>query len=263
MNESPINRAESAPGPPAGYRRVPIGGGRVIVGEDALPFVEAALSRAGTLYDYAARHPEAEPLVGRATVFVVPGPGAGRWLVRRLTHGGLLAPLTRDRFLRVGRPRPFNELLLSHRFRELGIATPRVVAAAVYPSGPIYRGEVAREYVADALDLAACLFADGLDADRRHEALAAAGRLLRSLFDAGVVHRDLNLRNVLVKWSDGAAAAQILDIEKCRVRPTLAEGPRRRMIERFRRSARRFEQRGGRAIGESEWRAFHEALGGS
>jgi hypothetical protein len=32
------------------------------------------------------------------------------------------------------------------------------------------------------------------------------------------------------------------------------------MIERFRRSARRFEERGGRPIGEAGWHAFFSAL---
>jgi hypothetical protein len=191
MSESLVNHADSASALPPGYRQARIGSAHVIAGDAALPYVEAAVSQAVTVYDYAARHPESEAIQGRATVFVVPGPGGEPWLVRRLTHGGLLAPLTRDRFLRWGRPRPFNELWLSHRFREAGIATPQVVAAAIYTSGPVYRGEVAREYIADADDLAACLFArDGFRDERRREAMAAAGRLLRSLFEAGVVHRD-------------------------------------------------------------------------
>ena len=262
MSRSRIARAQDAsPVPPAGYRRVRIGRAQAIAGDAAVSFVEAAIARAGTLYDHAARHPEAEAIQGRSTVFVVPGPGAERWLVRRLTHGGLLAPLTRDRFLRLGRARPFNELLLSYQFRELGISTPRVAAAAIYPSGPVYRGEVAREFIADADDLAACLFADdGSEEDRRREALASAGRLIRSLFEAGVVHRDLNLRNVLVKRSAEGADAHILDIEKCSVESPLSESRRRRMIERFRRSARRFEERTGRRIGDAEWRVFHSAL---
>ena len=262
MSESPINRPEHAPEVPPGYRQARIGRAHVIADEAAVPFVEAALAQAGTVYDYAARHSEAAAIQGRSTVFVAPGPGAERWLVRRITHGGLLAPLTRDRFLRLGRPRPFNELLLSHRFRQLGIATPRVAAAAIYRNGPIYRGEVAREFISDADDLAACLFTDdGLDENRRQEAMAAAGRLLRTLFEAGVVHRDLNLRNVLVRRSAVGAEAEILDIEKCSVESPLSESQRRRMIERFRRSARRFEERTGRRTSDAEWRAFYGALG--
>lgn len=263
MSESPIDRAQSASTLPEGYRRARIGRAEVIAADAAMPFVEAAVMRSGTLYDDAARHPEAEPIQGRATVFVAPGPGGGRWLVRRLTHGGLLAPLTGHRFLRLGRARPFNELLLSHRFRELGIATPRVVAAAVYAGGPIYRGEVAREFIAEADDLAACLFGrDGIPEERRREAMAAAGRLLRSLFAAGIVHRDLNLRNVLVERSAETPVAQILDIERCSIQPALSQRRRRRMIDRFRRSARRFEERGGRPIGEAAWEAFSVALEG-
>ena len=261
MSQSLTAPSAAAPVPP-GYRRSRFGRAHVIADEAAVPFIEAAMAQAGTLYDYAARHPEAAAIQGRSTVFVVPGPDVERWLVRRLTHGGLLAPLTGDRFLRWGRPRPFNELLLSDLFRrQLRIPTPRVVAATIYPRGPVYRGEVAREFIADADDLAACLFADDASSeDRRCEAMAAAGRLLCSLFEAGVVHRDLNLRNVLVQRISGAVEAEILDIEKCGIRAVLSEGQRRRMIDRFHRSARRFEERTGRRIGDAEWRAFYSAL---
>jgi hypothetical protein len=200
----------------------------VIARAEALPFVEEAIASSGTLYDYAAQHPERETVRGRTAVFVIPGPSLDRWLVRRLSHGGLLAPLTGDRFLGLGTPRPFNEIYMSLAFRDRAIPTPDVTAATVYSSGMIYRGEVARELITDAADLAACLFGEiRLDEAQRHEVMTAAGALLASLFDAGVIHRDLNIRNVLVKW-DGSVEAYILDIEKCASAHQAGRSQRRR-----------------------------------
>jgi 3-deoxy-D-manno-octulosonic acid kinase len=250
-----------------GYRRERIGSAHVIARDEALLFVREAIATAGTLYAYAGACPEAEVIAGRGTVYLIPGPGPSRWVVRRLTHGGLLAPLTRDRFLRGGTPRPFNELYLGLKLQDRGIATPGISAAVVYPSGPIYRGEVARDEITDALDLAACLFGETFNARQRLQALAASGRLLSSLHRAGVVHPDLNLRNVLIKWSDEAARAYILDLEKCRIVPQVSRRRRKGMLQRFRRSARKFAKRTGKQISSVEWERFDaayvEALRGS
>jgi hypothetical protein len=262
MRRPPASEAQSAFSPP-GYRGVQIGGAHVIAREPALSFVEEAIASSGTLYGYAAQHPERETIRGRTTVFVIPGPGPDRWLVRRLSHGGLLAPLTGDRFLSLGTPRPFNELYLSLAFRDHAIPTPEVTAAAVYASGMIYRGEVARELITDAADVAACLFGDiRLDEAQRHQVMTAAGGLLCSLFEAGVVHRDLNLRNVLIRWREGSAEAYILDIEKCAIVPQLSGRQRQRMLRRFGRSATRFGDRTGQHLTDADWAAFHSGLGG-
>jgi len=244
-----------------GHSDVSTGGARVIAQDAALPFVLEAIASAGTLYDYAARHRDAETIQGRGTVYVVPGPGSHRWVVRHLAHGGLLAPVTGDRFLRLGIPRPFNELRVALELKERDIPTPAVVAAAVYPSGLWYSGEVAREEIPDAMDLAACLFGEsGLSESQRHDTLAQAGRLLGSLYRAGVIHPDLNLKNILVSWSEGAPKAHILDLEKCRIVPHASKLRLRQMFSRLRRSARRFAERTGRAISEDEWAWFYQSL---
>jgi len=245
---------------PHGYTESRIGTTRVVARDDVLEFVLQALARSGTLYDYAAQAPEGETIQGRGTIHTIPGPGSERWVVRHLSHGGLLAAFTGDRFLRAGVLRPLNELLFSVMLQELGVPTPAVVAAVVYPAGPSYRGDVAREEITDALDLAACLFGpQRLTSTQRAGVLAEAGRLFRSIHRAGVIHPDLNIRNVLVRWSGRTPQAYILDIEKCRTKPRLSKQARNRMLSRFRRSARKFEKRTGQRIGEEEWEVFSQA----
>lgn len=245
-----------------GYARASHGRADIIATSDALAFVRKAIAAAGSLYDHAASRPDAETIRGRGTLYLIRGPHGTPWLVRQLTHGGLLAPVTGDRFLRTGTPRPFNELRLSWELRELGLPTPRVYAAVVYYSGIFYGGEIAREHLSPAVDLAALLFSDIERPPRqRQAALAAAGRLIGRLHEVGLVHPDLNLRNVLIQTADTGFRAYILDLEKCRRIGRVTTGQRRRMLGRLRRSARRFEQRGGGAISEREWDAFEVAYG--
>ena len=247
----------SAVGP--GYSELRIGDAHAIVREGALAFVSRAVETHGSLYDYAARRPDARALKGRGTLYLIPGPGEGRWVVRRLLHGGLLAPLTGERFLRTGLPRPFNELDLSERLRERQIPTPRVTAAVVYNAGIVYRGEVARDEITGARDLGDLLFGSEAPELARLQALAAAGRLLRSLHEAGLIHPDLNLKNILIGADERSPRAYILDLEKCRIVASVSTSKRRRMLARFRRSARQLERRSGRAVAIAEWEAFSAA----
>ena len=245
---------------PERYRSEQIGKVRLVARDDAIAFVKDAISEAGTLYDFAARHPDAEAIQGRQTLYMIPGPGATRWVVRQLSHGGLLAPITRKRFLKSDKPRPFNELLLSVRFQQLDIHTPDVVAAVVYPSGLSYGGEVAREEIENALDLADCLFGkDDLEPMQRATVLAAAGRLIGELHQEGVLHPDLNLKNILIQSPTDQPRAYILDIEKCEIASDLSGPQREAMLARFSRSAHKFERRVVRRISADEWKIFRTA----
>src|SRR6187397_349615 len=58
----------------------------------------------GTLYDWAAQQPQPRALKGRAPVYVASLPSQRETVVvRHAWHGGLLAPVTGDRFWRPSR----------------------------------------------------------------------------------------------------------------------------------------------------------------
>ena len=123
-------RSHALEAPPPGYERL-AGDGIDAVGLSTLagPLTEAL--QQGTFYDYAARHPDARTLAGRGIVYAVPLPPPGplvRAVVRRSRHGGLLAPLTGERFL--GRTRAPRELRTALRLERLGVATPKLLAYA-------------------------------------------------------------------------------------------------------------------------------------
>ncbi|MCU0648826.1 MAG: hypothetical protein MUF00_12565, partial [Gemmatimonadaceae bacterium] len=58
----------------------------------------SAVLRTGTLYDWAAAHPLRDARLGRAPAYVVPVSATITGVVRHAWHGGVLAPLTRDRW---------------------------------------------------------------------------------------------------------------------------------------------------------------------
>jgi 3-deoxy-D-manno-octulosonic acid kinase len=153
--------------------------------------VDAILSTGKTLHGWAAKTPQAHPLRGRDTAYAVTL-GDARVVVRHSRHGGLLAPITRDFFW--APTRAPHELDVAIRLRAAGIPTPEIVAYATYAVMPgIERADVVTREIAGH-ELASPQEAEGL---------------LAALRDAGAVHPDLNMRNVLV---DGGTA-YVLDID--------------------------------------------------
>lgn len=247
---------------------------------DARPALEAWLREHGTLAAAAAAHPDAETLTGRGRVHVVPAPvDEGRWVVRHYHRGGAVASLLGDRYFRLGTPRPFRELRVGRALEARGVPTPVHVGAAVYPSGLWYRGDLVTRYVPESRDLAAVLFpgrsldersgtgerpARAAGAARRGDpssALRATGVLFRQLHEGGVVHPDLNLKNVLIRGTGDALEALALDLDRARLRDAVDGRARRRMISRFWRSARKWETFTGVALEPGVRAAFEAGYG--
>jgi 3-deoxy-D-manno-octulosonic acid kinase len=186
----------------------------------------------------------------------------GEWAVRHYHRGGAIARLLGDRYLTAGVPRPLRELAASEQARTRGVRTPRVEALLVLPHGPYYRADIATRFVPGAADLATVAFA------AEHEAGAAAawraaGRLIAAAFEAGVVHRDLNLMNVLIQEPGTAEPrALLLDLDGARVGDPVAAAGRKRMLNRFHRSRRKLERRHERRVPPEHIVAFEEGLHG-
>ena len=242
---------------PRGFERIEIGKVQVLARTEAVHWSRQAVSDHGSLYR-AARASANQTLHGRGPVPVLTNPeGVGpSWVVRRYFRGGLMRPLG-DRLLRGGRPRSLVELENSARIEELGISTPRIVAAAVYPSGPLYRADLVTEFVPHARTLADVLFgkrdpSDGrIQGDARREALVCAATLILRLSKAGVHHRDLNAENVLIARDEQHVHAILLDLDGCRVAgpgsPADAGALRRRLarsIRKLERTRPRFQKNG-------------------
>lgn len=200
-------------GAPAGYTRFMLSGMDVV----ALGTCADAVRRAvgdGSLYAYAATHPARRELRGRGAAYAVPLPdGQTRVVVRHSRHGGLLAPITGDRFLPPTRAP--NELKTALRLAESGVATPEMIAYATYPAGTLLRrSDVATREVVGGSDLGAFL-ATPSSPEARASIWGATAELLRALERAGARHPDLNVGNVLVVADpDGARRALVLDVDR-------------------------------------------------
>jgi 3-deoxy-D-manno-octulosonic acid kinase len=200
---------------PAGYSRLTTPRGRGIVLESCKQALQQILANE-TIYDFAARHPYARKLKGRAPVYAVTLDSCGEVVVRRSMRGGALARLDTDLFLPP--TRGFRELLTSLHLRALGVATPEVIAFFSYPASGIFRrGDVVTRFV-NGEDLGEVL-AKKDNAERRVSALESAGDLVASLSRIGAHHPDLNIKNILVTGGHApgdAMRAWVLDIDRIR-----------------------------------------------
>jgi 3-deoxy-D-manno-octulosonic acid kinase len=238
----------------------------------------AQVARHGSLHAWAGTVPQRRALRGRAPVHVAPLPGTDAVVVvRHAWHGGLLAPLTRDRFLRPSRAP--HELRQSAALRAAGIPSTEVLGYA-RTALPLWRCtvDVVSRFEPASRDLGAVLAGagdgaaageGGLDAEAAlaptfttDEALAATGQLLRQLTVAGVVHPDLNVKNVLLR-RDAAGGCEALMIDVDVVRWTPHRRPQRVLaanLGRLARSMRRQRERHGGGLSAAATAAFVQAV---
>ena len=236
---------------PPGYERLVRPGVETVARSTLAKPVDEALA-AGSLYEYAAHHPEARPLRGRGVAYAVPLPdGATRVVVRRSRHGGWLAPLTGEIFL--SPTRAPHELEVSLRLAREGIPTPEVVAYSTYEVAPLLRrADVATREVAGAVDLAAALGSDRDPAAVRN-AVRVVAKLLARMAVVGARHPDLNVRNVLIARDDnGHREAWLLDVDRVWFDAPRHPRVREANLSRFARSARKLREREGLPVGDGE-----------
>jgi 3-deoxy-D-manno-octulosonic acid kinase len=247
---------------PPGFERIDEGDVMIAVREPDARFVRSAIASSHTLAHHASKIPGAVALQGRGTAYVLRS-DRGRWVVRHYMRGGAVASILGDRYVRTASPRPIAELIISEAARARGIATPAVVAAAVYYDGIWYRGDIATELIENARDLAALTFGEHRwEDDERTAAWRAAGAMLRMSFESGLVHPDLNLKNILVQKTDAGVNAFVIDLDRAHLRRgSTSRADRDDMLRRFDRSRRKIENAFRSAAGDAEQAAFRQGLG--
>jgi Lipopolysaccharide kinase (Kdo/WaaP) family len=242
---------------PGGYEEFRVGITRAIARPSAREFTVAAIASHGSLGAWAAEH-ATRLLPGRTAARVIEAPG-GPWVVRHYTRGGRVMTVLGDRYLRFAPPRPFRELATSDRARAAGIATPEVMVATVSAHGLFLRGDIATRYVPDSATLADITFGEARRGEpERIAAWEAAGRCVRDAAMKGLVHADLNLRNILVAGPAHEPRSLLLDLDRCRV----TEDSRTHlpaMVRRLHRSARRFVERHDQPV-DTELKAFDRGI---
>ena len=199
----------------AGWQETRVGDTVLVAHGSVVHEVAPLLDDGASLHEWARRAPGAEPMQGRHVAWATTLPESGAAVVvRHSAHGGLLAPITTDRFRA---PRAGDELRLSWTLRQVGIPTPRVLAFALYPAlgRLLWRADVMTQRVAGARDLAAVLRTVGDDDfDAVH---AAVETLLTRMRTSMALHPDLNCKNVLLAPADdGTPVAWVLDVDTMR-----------------------------------------------
>jgi hypothetical protein len=226
------------------YERFAVGGARVVATRGCSGSIRTVLENEA-LYDYAARQPDAVPLIGRAPVFAVNLPGScGRVVVRHNMRGGWVAKISKDLF--VLPTRGFRELIASLRLRASGVSTPEVVAYVSYPlNWVLRRSDVATREIPNGHDLSVVL-AKVTDHDHRVMVLDAVAKLLKSLTQAGAHHPDLNLKNVLLTAGQGEGLdAHVLDVDRVRFSSPGSPLIAKANLDRLIRSLRKWRDREG------------------
>ncbi|MBN1295504.1 hypothetical protein JXA80_01910 [bacterium] len=166
-----------------------------------------------TVYDWLMASGSARILRGRAPVLVGPV-GTEEIVVKHHVHGGLLAPITCDRFVssaRIISGMHAGDYLINH-----GIATPDWLFISWWRQGPWIRCESGVTFVAQGVDAADRFFGKA-DRSGASGVLATArriGALVRHLHDIDFLHADANLMNFLCRDSGEIV---LLDLDKCRV----------------------------------------------
>jgi len=247
--------------PLPGYSRKTSGKTEIVATESTIDELSAIVAKHGTLYAWARGHHQTRALTGRAPVFVASLPDQQQTtvVVRHSWHGGLLAPITGDRFRRPTRA-PV-ELLRSFMLRECGIPAPEIIGFALYGAGPGFaRVDVATRYVPESNDLAAVLA--NLDAFiKRDEALPAVTFLLHQLAHNGFTHPDLNVKNILLHRQNAGARAMVLDVDVVRWDRNLpATSVMNLNAQRLERSLIKARRQFGISFTETERAAFMRSL---
>lgn len=224
-----------------------------------VPTLAALVTKYGTLYDWAAERPQPRALRGRAPVFVATLPDDSETVVvRHSWHGGLLAPITGDLFR--SPTRAPTEMLRSHLLRKLGIPTSEVIGFARYHAWPgLRRVDVVSRFIPDAYDLG--MIASGLAPQiDRDAALAATKELLVRLAAHGVIHPDLNVKNVLLRADRrGDVEALIIDVDVVQWNPNRPPlDTMRANTSRLIRSMRKWRTHFGCDVGESRMETLEQ-----
>lgn len=136
----------------------------------------------------------------------------GPAVLRRYLRGGMVARVNRDRYLfrGVAASRPFREFHLLRRMAADGLRVPQPLAALCEREGPFYRAALLTRRIAPARPLPEHFSDERFDWRR-------LGAELRTFFDAGMAHADLNARNILVH--DDTDAAWVIDLDASRYDP--------------------------------------------
>ncbi|MEN8161006.1 MAG: lipopolysaccharide kinase InaA family protein [Myxococcota bacterium] len=160
------------------------------------------------------------------TALVTLGDDGPRVVVRQLHHGGLLGSVLGARYARPARV--IRELEVTAGLRAAGAPVPDPVLALARRRGVGFALAIATVHEADTVD--ALTFLEGAATPGQLErAAAAAGTAVHRFHDAGGLHADLHVKDLLIREAGADTEAIVIDLD--RARRAAPPAPRRRAAE--------------------------------
>jgi Lipopolysaccharide kinase (Kdo/WaaP) family len=196
---------------PPGFKKVVDGrGGLMIVRED----IEQLLTLEECTKSNDPSDDESVAFHGRGRLRVLRLCNDDIALIRPYRHGGLFRHLLRGIFF-TWPARPFRELAITEEVRRRGIPTVEVYAACVRRIwGPFYWGWLVTRHLKGGQELWTAMRDDFVRKTGAKKVLKAVATSLRGLHREGVYHRDLNLKNILVRCESDGVKAYIIDFDR-------------------------------------------------
>lgn len=174
-------------------------------------------------------------------------------VLRHYYRGGLVAKLSRDKFIFAGLPntRAYREMGILDYLHGAGISVPKPIAARVRLSGLTYQADIICEAIQQARELHELL----QDAEVDSKIWRNIGTELAKLHLAQACHDDVNVKNILVKNDHSVV---LLDFDGCRKKSGDSWKPSN--LARFRRSLEKQQaQQKQYHFSEAQWQIALEA----
>jgi len=189
---------------------------------------------------------------GRGTALTVDTP-VGSCVLRQYLRGGVVSRFIRSKYVFTGyeNSRPLSEFRVLARCAELELPCPRPIAAfckrhLISATGAILTREIEDvrplERVADSIG----------EAEWR-----SVGAVIRQFHDQGLVHADLNVRNIIMQDS---GKVFLVDFDRARFQ-TNAHGAFRRNLQRLHRSMVKSKSQKVRGFNEQAWTQLLKGYG--
>ncbi|MFT7463942.1 MAG: hypothetical protein ACI9EF_002290 [Pseudohongiellaceae bacterium] len=173
-------------------------------------------------------------LVGRAQLHVLDTPG-GQLVAKALSRGGLLGGVLPGLYMDSWRP--VREAALAESLKAQGVPTATVVVArSARATAGLYRCEIATARLPGTVDLLDALVSRPVA--EWTELAGAVGRTLGRLHEVGLVHRDMQVKNLLVGagFERQDSLLPVIDLDGCEMVGQLGRRERLAALARFARS---------------------------